>query len=525
MIIHNPILRGFHPDPSMIYVNGMYYIATSTFEWYPGVRIQASTDLKNWKVVDYPLKDGMIQMIGNPASGGIWAPCLSYDGERFYLIFTDVKTWADDPFKDTHNYITSATEIGGTWSQPVYLNSSGFDPSLFHGPDGRKWLVNMEWDYRYTGNAQFQGILLQEYDSEAQTLVGPIHKIFTGSSLGRTEGPHLYYKDGYYYLFTAEGGTSYEHAETVARSRNIQGPYELHPNTYLITAYGTSARLQKAGHASLCQGEGGNWYLAHLCGRPINESMRCVLGRETAIQEIIWDKGWPYLKNGTTTPQDYIQVQQSVCTHQSPVTEHYQFHTMEFLQEFQSLRIPLSEEIMTLKEHPGYLRLYGRESILSRHVQALLCRRQDAFSFEAETEVQMEPTSFQHMAGLIYRYNEENQYYLYLSYDETSGDKILGIMSLQNGSFTLLPEECRVHVHGDVKMKLVLNREVGQFYYSVSPEIWETIGNSFDVTILSDEYASPMGFTGAFVGMCCQDLQNHRHYADFKYFTYTRHDP
>lgn len=130
-LIHNPILRGFNPDPSILRVGQDYYIATSTFEWFPGVRLYHSTDLVNWDLIGYPLDSTeKINMLGEDNSCGVWAPCLSYSEGIFYLVYTDVKSYRGS-FKDTHNYLITAEDICGPWSEPVYLNSSGFDPSLF----------------------------------------------------------------------------------------------------------------------------------------------------------------------------------------------------------------------------------------------------------------------------------------------------------------------------------------------------------------------------------------------------------
>jgi xylan 1,4-beta-xylosidase len=144
MTIHNPILRGFNPDPSILRVGDDYYIATSTFEWFPGVQIHHSRDLVNWRLLTRPLdRLSQLDMLGNPDSGGIWAPCLSFADGLFYLIFTDVKAWKGNAHKISHNYLVTASAITGPWSEPILLNSSGFDPSLFHDDDGRKWLLNI----------------------------------------------------------------------------------------------------------------------------------------------------------------------------------------------------------------------------------------------------------------------------------------------------------------------------------------------------------------------------------------------
>ena len=188
--LQNPILKGFNPDPSILRVGEDFFIATSTFEWFPGVQIHHSKDLVNWRLLTRPLtRKSQLDMRGNGNSAGIWAPCLTHDGEKFHLIYTDVKHWSTTgSFKDTHNYLVTAEHIEGPWSEPIYLNSSGFDPSLFHDDDGRKWLLNMLWDHR-PGHHPFAGIVLQEYDPVKQKLVGPIKNIFTGTSLKVTEGP------------------------------------------------------------------------------------------------------------------------------------------------------------------------------------------------------------------------------------------------------------------------------------------------------------------------------------------------
>lgn len=141
--IRNPILPGFHPDPSIIRVGEDYYLATSTFEWFPGVLIYHSRDLAHWEFAAAPLnRISQLDLRGIPNSCGIFAPCLSWCEGTFYLIYTVVHTASS--LQDTHNYLVTCPTIDGEWSEPVYLNSTGFDPSLFHDADGRKWLVNRD---------------------------------------------------------------------------------------------------------------------------------------------------------------------------------------------------------------------------------------------------------------------------------------------------------------------------------------------------------------------------------------------
>ncbi|MEH7475745.1 glycoside hydrolase family 43 protein, partial [Priestia megaterium] len=267
--ISNPILPGFNPDPSICRVGEDYYIAVSTFEWFPGVGIYHSKDLKNWRLASRPLNRlSQLNMTGNPDSGGIWAPAISYRDGQFWLIYTDVKV-VEGQWKDCHNYLATCETIDGEWSDPIYLNSTGFDPSLFHDEDGKKYLVNMVWDHRI-GNHHFYGISLQEYSVEEQKLIGKAEVIFKGTDIKLTEAPHLYKINEYYYLLTAEGGTKYDHQATITRSKQLKGPYEVHPENPLISSFhAPRIPLQKAGHASIVQTHTDEWFLVHLTGRPL----------------------------------------------------------------------------------------------------------------------------------------------------------------------------------------------------------------------------------------------------------------
>ena len=310
--VFNPILRGFNPDPSIVRVGDDYYIATSTFEWFPGVQIHHSRDLVHWRLIARPLnRASQLDMRGDPDSCGVWAPCLTHADGLFHLIYTDVKRYgrtttagvSGASLRDFHNYLVTSERIDGDWSDPIHLNSSGFDPSLFHDDDGRKYLVNMLWDHR-PGQNRFAGIVLQEYSPAQRKLVGARHNIFKGTSLGLTEAPHLYKRDGWYYLITAEGGTAWGHAVTMARSRALLGPYELHPDVHILSArHRPDVPLQRAGHADLVETQSGETYMVYLCGRPIANRGRCTLGRETAIQPMTWSAdGWLRTTTGEGIP-------------------------------------------------------------------------------------------------------------------------------------------------------------------------------------------------------------------------------
>lgn len=529
--IKNPILKGFHPDPSIIRVNDMYYVATSTFEWFPGVQIHASKDLEHWKLAGYPLERmSQLNMLGNPDSGGIYAPCLSFYEGTYYLIYTDCKNLTGR-FWDCSNYLVTAKDIDGVWSDPVYLNGSGIDPSLFHDDDGRKWLVNVILSHKDGGKAGFPkwaGISLQEYSVEEKRLIGEPKIIFEGSGLGTTEGPHLYKKDGYYYLLTAEGGTFYNHAVTMARSENIDGPYELDPNGAVLTArYDCTLPLQRTGHADIVETQNGEWYMVHLCGRPIPSRGRSVMGRETALQRVEWtEDGWLRLKSGKHTPDLYVE-KPKLGSFEWEKEENREYFNQETISKnFQSLRIPLSEKMMSLKERKGFLRLKGHESLSSHHYQSLLARRQESFCYTAETCLEFYPDNFQQMAGLVCYYDTTNYIYLYLSYEKECG-RIVNLLINDLNRFSYPVGEGICISGGKIWLKAEVNYDAAYFYYSENGEDWLPVGGYVEYSKLSDEYFKERGierFTGAFVGMCCQDFTGRHIEADFEYFEYCPHE-
>ena len=547
--IFNPILRGFNPDPSIVRVGEDYYIATSTFEWFPGVQIHHSRDLAHWRLLTRPLnRASQLNMLGDPDSCGIWAPCLTYADSLFWLVYTDVKRYgratvggaSGASLRDFHNYLVTSPRIDGEWSDPVYLNSSGFDPSLFHDDDGRKYLVNMLWDHR-PGNNRFAGIALQEYSVKDQKLVGERKNIFKGTPLGFTEAPHLYKRNGWYYLLTAEGGTGWGHAVTMARSRKLTGPYELHPDTHILSArHRPEVELQRAGHADLVETQNDETYMVYLCGRPLQNRGRCILGRETAIQKMVWGKDdWLRTVDGrgipttetpvpvfASAPSKKIQrIEDEVHSDKGSNEQsflRYDFDEPRLPLDFQWLRTPWPDEIFSLTARPGFLRLFGRETIGSLFRQSLVARRQQAHCISAATVVEFEPEHFQQSAGLVCYYNGSKFHYLYISHDETLG-KHLRVMSCspdspQTDAFTPpLPIAAGKPVH----LRVEIDYERLHFAYRIGKD-WHWLPQQFDASILSDEATAPgqPNFTGAFVGMACQDLAGTLRPADFDFFEY-----
>lgn len=525
MQIKNPILRGFNPDPSLLRVDSDYYLATSTFEWWPGVEIYHSCDLINWELVAEPLNDpSTCDLRGVYNSGGIWAPHLSYADGKFWLIYTIVKSAT--AFKDTLNFIITSDKITGPWSQPIFVTASGFDPALFHDDDGHHYFMSMLYDGRLD-HPGFSGVVMQEFNAEKMKLVGTRQHFYNGTNLGVCEGPQIMKKDGWYYLLCAAGGTGYSHASTVARSKNVWGPYENSPYQPLIsTKFDLANPLQKSGHACFAKVTDDEWYIVHLCSRPLTERGNCVLGRETALQRLAWIDGWPRLANGTTSPDLFVDAPSVVKSDTVQITDfstHCDFDTPELPAYFKTLRAPLNER-MSLTKRKGYVRLYGNESLSSLHEQSLIARRWQNYHFRVETQMDFQPQNFQQSAGLILFYDTDNWCYLFSSYDEEKQARYLQVEIADIGHFRYLSKPIVIKNNIEIKLAVTVEREQAQFYYQEDGQSeWQIIGAVYQADHLSDDYIKANGklaFTGAMVGICAQDFDAHRSYADFKYFDY-----
>lgn len=540
-VIKNPILKGFHPDPSIIRVGDDYYIATSTFEWWPGIKISHSKDLVHWETLTYALDDvNILDLRGVGPSQGIWAPCLTYDKGKFYLVFTIVNSFYCNMY-DTRNFLVTADDIMGPWSKPVALNNFGFDPSLFHDDDGRKYMVSMVTDHRvpkkYAGR-----IILQEYDAVHQCMTGSVTEIYKGEKIF-LEGPHIFKRDGWYYLFSADTGTGEGHGQTIQRARTVTGPYEMYKSpkmerqedseaySILTSRHHPQWLLQKSGHADLVETQNGEWYAVHLCGRALDSRnpedaqrfagcRRYPLGRETAIQKMRWTKdGWLELDGESTLPAIEVEAPKlpEFVFPEKAVRDEFDSTTLN--PEYQSLRIPMTEEYISLTKRPGWLRMYGREGLASLFRQTLLARRWTEFQFEASTCLEFEPEVFKQMAGLICMYDTENYLYLHVTKDEDLG-RCISILKAENKQysypvgFVALPED------GKVYLKVEVDHEKLQFFYGTGEENYQPLGPCFDCSFLSDEACVQGWFTGAMVGLCCQDLTGFGKHADFGFFEY-----
>jgi len=320
---------------------------------------------------------------------------------------------------------------------------------------------------------------------------------------------------------TAEGGTGYNHAVTLARSKNIFGPYEVHPDNPILTSRDKpKLELQKAGHASLVETQNGQWYIVHLCGRPIMPQKRCMLGRETAIQKVKWDSdGWLRLEAGSNSPQVNVPAPGLPLHPFEPEPARDDFDSKKLNVHFNTLRVVPDESWLSLTQRPGWLRLHGRESLGSKFRQSLAARRITSLNCMAQTCVEFEPQTFQQMAGLICFYDTQNYYYLKVTHNENAG-KCVTVCCSQNDNYTELTSQVIPLAQKSCHLKAEISYDKLYFSYSLDRKQWHKIDQAFDITTLSDEFCKEGRFTGAFVGICAQDLAGTRTKADFDYFEY-----
>jgi xylan 1,4-beta-xylosidase len=523
-VLHNPVIRGFAPDPSLVRVGDWYYVATSSFEWFPTIPVHRSRDLAHWEYAGHvrgAAPGG--SLAGVPDSGGIWAPSLSWDGERFWVVYSVVRS-VGTPYFDADTYVCTATDVSGQWSAPRRIASHGFDPALFHH-EGRLWLLNLQNDHRPDGR-RFAGIVLTELDRDTLDRVGPTHLLLQHDRL--IEGPKLLRHDGWYHLVLAEGGTGFEHGVRVARSRGLTGPYALDEQPLLTTRDDPSVALQKAGHGELVETPDGQWVLSHLTARPLHtpHGPRCTLGRETAIQAVTWDAdGWPRLRHGGWHPA--VEVDVPTRPDPRPPVEQPE---------------PLSWPWSTLREAPdsswadttsrrGWIRLRGRHGPESRWAHSLLAQRITEHRAEAEVTVEARPRTFTQAAGLVLRYDAEAYLSLDLTWAEPGGEPQRG-QQWRGGGRTVLSlvdrdEEgtrqvavVEVDTRAPLTLGVTIEEAEARFWY-VRDGVRTAIGPALDFSRLSDDHGSRLRFTGAMAGIHARDLVDAAFTADFTGFRLT----
>ena len=496
--------------------------------------------MKNWELYTHVLTDDeQVDLKKLPSAKGIWAPCLTYCAEEdlFYVVY-GVMNSMNARYFDVDNFLITAKDIRGSWSEPVYLHSAGFDASILHDDDGRKYIVSLEWETR-EGYEKPGAICMVEYDSKAKEIIGYPKRIWKGGTdRGCIEAPHLTKRNGYYYIMCAEGGTGYNHCVTMGRSKQVWGPYEGDPKNPIVTSnpavsherhdpdhlkpkyYNPDTVLQKAGHGSYVETSLGEVYLVHLCSRPFTPELRCTLGRETAIQKMMWtEDGWLRMADGSNLAKEYCEESKLPEVPVKQIPDFDDFDSDELGNWYYAPRI-MPQRFADVKARPGWVRIRGQEARTSLNKTSILARKLTSVYGTITTKMEFHPEVHQHSAGLILYYDNMNYINLRKYYSETLRQSAISIIQLENGEKT---EFVNTRIPVDdvpIYFRLVITGRHSQFYWSYDGETYTKIGIPFDTTKFSDEYCKYGEFTGTMVGITCADRVKHQNYADFDFFEY-----
>lgn len=539
-MIQNPILPGFNADPCICRKGSDYYVAVSTMEWFPGVAVYHSTNLKEWKLRTHVLNNpGMLEVLNLPSAKGLWAPCLSYCGEedRFYLVY-NVMYSQNARFFDVNNYVVTAENIEGPWTTPVYLHSAGFDGSMFHDEDGRKYIASLEWETR-DGYHKPGVICLCEYDPEKESVIGYPKHIFSGATKrGCIEGPHLYKRNGWYYLLCAEGGTGYGHCVTLSRSRSVWGPYEAAPNNPILTStsdfdemdnsdflkpqrYNPDAPLQKAGHGSLVETPQGEVYMTYHCGRPFLPELRCTLGRETCITKMEWTAdGWLRKAGEGNIVEEFVEEPLGIPVDIKPTKQIDKWDENPIPLEYYAQRT-LGDTFAHVEN--GRWTLRGEESLSSLHRTSLLARRLTSIraTYQATVDT-FHPETYQQYAGLCIYYDNMDYILIRKVWDDALRAEAIDLLRVKNGQREEV-ENTRTPITNDpVAFQLCIEDRSTSFYWKQPGMEFEKLGPDFDTSEFSDEFCEAGEFTGTMVGIFCVDGVLHRKtavFTDVEYYT------
>ncbi|KAG6852887.1 hypothetical protein C0991_008372 [Blastosporella zonata] len=393
----NPILPGWNPDPTILRVGSDYFIATSTFEYYPGHPIYHSKDLVSWKLIGHALnRPSQLSLLGTPSDAGVWAPGLRYHDGTFYLTSTTRYVYTSELRLFPRSFFVTTKDIfAGEWSDPIYFDSLGYDADLFWDTNGD---VYSTWSGINNAIDKIYGIWQNKIDIHTGNSLTPAEMIFAGTlpddASARPEGPHIYHINGTYYLLIAEGGTDVHHRSTIQRGPSPSGPWESNPkNPILFNGANLTNAVQDTGHADIVEGPDGRWWGVALGVRPQGGNFSHIQlvnvnppppGRETFLFPVTWEDGWPVF-NGGLPLTEHIP---TVLTDVSPLSSYNNTFTSHTLDNtFYFVRTPY-KPFHSLTARHGYLRLYANSYAPGdRDSAALILRKQTAYEETFETRL------------------------------------------------------------------------------------------------------------------------------------------
>ncbi|MFZ4547671.1 MAG: glycoside hydrolase family 43 protein [Bacteroidales bacterium] len=528
----NPILPGAYPDPSICRVGNDFYIVNSSFEYYPGLPIHKSNDLVNWELIGYGLQrqdqcNGMVNLIDVQSDGGIHAPTIRYNKGTFYIITTNVYHNQKEGKTDFVNFIITAKNAEGPWSEPHVLQGApGIDPDIFFDDDGKVWYVGTH----SPDNPNFSGegeIWLQEIDLDKWELVGERSYLWRGACGGVwAEGPHIYKKDERYYLMIAEGGTSYNHAMMIAVSDSIKGPFISNERNPILTSRHLSYNnwVHSTGHADLVELADGRWFMVALGVRG-DEKRGSNMGRETHLVPVQWEREpfewkkikyeWPVAapltgKVERFNPLPFINSNQQ---RNDGFVDNFDGATLKLDWNFR--RVP-AENTYSLNARNGFLRLFANPNVIKERARAsLLGFRQGESDFEYQAKMEFLPTTENSEAG-ISLVQKDNNYFTF-SVIKKGGYYLQIKLAKPDKEPQIIAETEIKDFASQILFKISSSNHKYQFSFSLDgmPDSFSLIKETDSDHILSK------GYTGAYLGVYASSngLQT-KDFADFDWVTY-----
>ncbi|NCT72652.1 MAG: glycoside hydrolase family 43 protein [Xanthomonadaceae bacterium] len=510
----NPVLAGFHADPSIVAANGKFYLVNSSFTYFPGIPVFESTDLVHWKqignVIDRPTQ---LDFDGLSVSRGIFAPTIEFHDGVFYVVTTATDSGG--------NFIATARDPAGPWSDPHWLPTiGGIDPSLFFDDDGKVYLLNND---EPPGPARYDGhraIWMQQIDLARFQPIGPRKVLIDGGVEPEKnpiwiEGPHIYKREGWYYLSDAEGGTGPQHSQVVLRSREVWGPYVPYAGNPILTQRDLPADralpITNAGHADLVEGPDGSWWAVFLASRNYQQR-HYNTGRETYLLPVQWRNGWPEILPADQTIPYVVKApswMRGEAT-QAPSTGNFvhrdEFDSQALASDWLRVRVPKTAWA-DLAARPGSLALTPlAEGLDTLRNPAFLGRRQQHLRFEASTAMTAPAPGV--AAGLAAFQSEA--YWYFLGVRRTAGDRIAVFLEARDGSGTTRTLATR-EVKATDTLRLKIEGDEGDYGFAFDTgdgRGWQTLASRVDGTVLSTDRAG--GFVGALLGPYARDERAQR---------------
>ena len=530
----NPIITGGYPDPSICKVGDTFYLVNSSFEYFPGLPIHKSKDLINWKLIGHGLHresqaSSTVNLVDVQSNGGIHAPTIRYNKGVYYIISTNVYYDAEKKKADMVNFIITANNPAGPWSDPIHIEGApGIDPDLFFDDNGRVWYVGNQ----APENPSFDGegeIWLQELDLNEYSLIGERHLLWRGACGGVwAEGPHMYKKDGKYYLIIAEGGTSFNHAVMVAMSENIEGPYISNPRNPILTSRHLSYDnwVNSTGHGDIIELDDGRYYIVFLGIRnEINRGSN--MGRETFIAPLSWEREpfewkenkdlWPVVSpiSGKIEKVNKVIFENSVQENSNNFRDDFNAKHLNLKWNFR--RIPL-EDIYSLSKRAGYLRMYCNQNIIKeRSRAALMGFKQKETDFEYFVNMNFNPEKDKAEAGVSIFQKDDN--YINFTVFKNEEKIFIKMYAFQNDKIISVYEQEIVDYKGKIKLKI--SSEEGEYKF-----LYSTRGFRYRLfTKIKNDIVKSEGYTGAHIGLyATSNGDKSNDYADFDYIDYTSKD-